>query len=591
MDLIKQEDLYFGRHGVVAKLQSSIIMKLAALDRVNKFYREVSVRGGDAPTEILTHLQVSCESTQFDLKNVPVSGSAIVIANHPTGALDGVLLMKLLSGVRPDVKFMGNFLLSKIGILEKYFISVDPFDSQGARNVSGIRASLEHLNQGGLLVIFPAGEVSTWQSGFCDVKDKSWDKSVMRFIRKANVPVIPLFINAKNSRLFHLMGKLHPMLRTAMLPREFLNKRGQKIEIRIGSAFSPKRAEELVDLDLYTRFLRANVYYLKPTHMRARKVRKQERKASKVVISSVVSATDAEVLSAELDSIRKDRLLIQYGSFDVFLSPPGDIPNMMREIGRLREITFREIGEGTNKEIDTDYFDTHYHQLFIWDNAAQKLVGAYRMGLGDEVVKEYGLKGFYTNTLFKMSPEMSDTMSKTIELGRSFIVSEYQRKPVSLLLLWKGILYILLKYEQFRYLMGPVTISGEFKDSSKLIIASYIKEYHLDKHNAKYITPTTGFKTTSKIDVSLIKGIESIELINKLVCDIERNEFSIPVLIRKYLQLNSGVLGFNTDHEFCDAVDALMLLDLKKVPEDIILMLSKEITDIDVTARFKHIVD
>lgn len=182
-------------------------------------------------------------------------------------------------------------------------------------------------------------------------------------------------------------------------------------------------------------------------------------------------------------------------------------------------------------------------------------------------------------------------MSRTIELGRSFIAREYQRKPASLMLLWKGILHVLLQNEQYRYLMGPVTVSGGFQHTSKLIIAAYVSRFYLDRKKASYIRPRTGIVVPARIDESLIAEVRPIELINKIICDIERNAFSIPVLIRKYLQLNSSVLGFNTDHEFCDSLDALMLLDLRRVPEETILMLSKELTDIDVIGRFKKIKD
>ena len=351
-----------------------------------------------------------------------------------------------------------------------------------------MREAMRHLSRGGLLVIFPAGEVATWRKGFRDIGDREWPRGVMRFIRRAEVPVIPLYIDARNSPLFRLAGKLHPMLRTALLPRELLNKKGVGVELRIGSAVLPRKTASLTETD-YNGYLRASVEYFKP------------------------------------------------------------------------------------------------------DREARRLVGAYRLGMGDRIMERYGLKGFYTNTLFRMKPAMGEVMGKTIELGRSFIVRDYQRKPVSLMLLWKGILYVLLRNGQFRYLLGPVTISGGFQSASKLIIASHIRDFYLDREKAGWIRPRTGIDIRVRIDENLIAGIRSIDLINRLVCDIEKNAYSIPVLIRKYLQLNSSVLGFNTDHEFCDSLDALMLLDLKKVPEETILMLSKELADIDVLGRFKHIVD
>lgn len=588
MELISPSDLLFGRKGPWARLGARLIMRLAALDKINELYRD-AFSGGDSYAEgALRTLGVTVEADPKELDHIPASGAAIVVANHPTGALDGIVLIDRLSRRRPDVKFMGNFLLDRIEPLKRYFIDVDPFDSRSRSNAGGIRQSLRHLADGGLLVIFPAGEVATWQHGFRDVKDRPWPDSIMKFIRKAAVPVVPLHIDAKNSRLFHLAGKIHPALRTALLPRELLNKRGRRVPLRIASAVLPKRTAELSDRD-YALLLRANVEYLKP--LDGGRMPRAARRAARKAADEVSGGVPPDLLERELDTLRARHRLFEYGDYEVFFAPPEQMPRLMTEIGALREKTFREIGEGTKNEIDTDRFDRYYYQLFVWDKAAKRLAGAYRMGLGDRIMREYGLKGFYTNTLFRMAPPMGSVMDKTIELGRSFIVREYQRKPVSLMLLWKGILYVLLRNEQYRYLLGPVTISGGFRSASKRVIAAHLRQFYLDREHSVHIRPRTGIDIPARIDESLIAGIGSIDLINKLVCDIEKNAFSVPVLIRKYLQLNSGVLGFNTDHEFCDSLDALMLLDLKKVPEETILMLSKELGDIDVVGRFRHIVE
>ena len=588
MELIQPSDLYFGRRGWIARLQARLIMKVAALKKINRLYESAFSYEGPYPEGLLHNLGVSYDVAPSDLKNIPASGPAIVIANHPTGALDGMILIDLLSKARPDVKFMGNFLLSRIGPLKRFFIDVDPFDEKSGGNVSGIRESLQHLSGGGLLVIFPAGEVATWQRGFRDVKDRPWPESVLKFIRKAQVPVVPVYIEASNSRTFRLAGKVHPMLRTLLLPRELVNKAGCSVPLRIASPILPKKTEDL-SKTAYNSYLRASVEYLKPSGRR--RPRRAERRAARKVPDEVRGDVDVKLLCSELESLRGHYRLFVSGGYEVYCAPPQQIPNMMLMIATLRERTFREIGEGTKNEIDTDRFDRYYRQLFIWDNEALRLVGAYRLGLGDEIMRNYGLKGFYTHTLFRMSPPMGEVMSRTIELGRSFIAREYQRKPASLMLLWKGILHVLLQNEQYRYLMGPVTVSGGFQHTSKLIIAAYVSRFYLDRKKASYIRPRTGIVVPARIDESLIAEVRPIELINKIICDIERNAFSIPVLIRKYLQLNSSVLGFNTDHEFCDSLDALMLLDLRRVPEETILMLSKELTDIDVIGRFKKIKD
>jgi putative hemolysin len=514
----------------------------------------------------------------------------IFIANHPTGLLDGILLIDLLSKARPDVKFMGNFLLDRIESLKHYFISVDPFDSKDSKkNMRGIREALRHVQAGGALVIFPAGEVATWQKGFNEIKDRRWPASIIRFIRSVDMPVVPVCIEARNSRFFRLVGLIHPILRTILLPRQLLNKRGETININVGSAILPRKVKHLEKIDAYGDYMRANVDYLHKKIPRKKLLRKRRKPLLPRKPAEIASALDPVSVAAELATIHHTHLLFEQANYDVYCAHPDLIPSIMYEIGRLREVTFRSIGEGTGKSIDTDFYDTYYHQLFIWDRDAQQIIGAYRLGMGDEIMPRFGLNGFYVNSLFKMKPEMEHIMDKTIELGRSFIVEEYQRKPASLLMLWKGILYVLLKHEQYRNLLGPVTISGEFDKYSKTVIVAHLRQQHLNRVVARWVKPITGLEgINAPLDESLIAGVDDIGLIDKIVRDIERDELSIPILIKKYLQLNSHVLAFNVDHDFADALDALMLLDLKAMPETTINMLSKEITDIDVVTRFRN---
>ena len=269
MELIKSSDLYFGRKGLWARWRARAIMKLAALDRINRLYSDALAYEGPFPEGLLHAMDVRTEVDPREADRIPPEGPAIVIANHPTGALDGIVLIDWLSKRRPDARFMGNYLLSRIGPLKRYFISVDPFDAKAAGNVSGMREAMRHLSRGGLLVIFPAGEVATWRKGFRDIGDREWPRGVMRFIRRAEVPVIPLYIDARNSPLFRLAGKLHPMLRTALLPRELLNKKGVGVELRIGSAVLPRKTASLTETD-YNGYLRASVEYFKPLDGRRR---------------------------------------------------------------------------------------------------------------------------------------------------------------------------------------------------------------------------------------------------------------------------------------------------------------------------------
>ncbi|MCL2098221.1 MAG: lysophospholipid acyltransferase family protein [Bacteroidales bacterium] len=591
MPFITKSDLILGKKGFTGKIISEVAAKMLRIKRLNWLYDNglPKTEGETLSGNLLSLMGTSYSVFEYDKAKIPQKGAAIVVANHPTGAMDGVLLIDLLSSIRPDVKFMTNFLLNYIEGLKPFFISVDPFDSASkARNVAGFREALKHLNDGGLLVIFPAGEVATYRKGFRKVGDKPWNESAIKLIRKAKVPVIPLCIEGYNSRLFHLLGKIHPMLRTAMLGREFINKSGKKIAVNIGAPMTPKFLAKFEDIKVYGNYLRANVEYLHKKRLNWWK--RIVIKSKHVEGEEIIAPVNRKDIKAELEKIGDSNKLFSSNNYELYFTRPEEIPNIMTEIGRLREITFREIGEGSMKCLDTDKYDKYYHQLFIWDTEAEQIAGAYRLGLGDKIVEKYGLRGFYTDTLFRYRPEMRHLMSKTIELGRSFLVSEYQRKPLTLLLLWKGILHVILRHARYNYLLGPVSISGEMNMVSKTLIAKYLEKHYFDKKLAAYIRPITGLKgINAPIDDSLIDGVKSIEHINKIVLDIERGKFGLPVLPRKYLQLNSRVLGFNVDPDFNHCLDALMLLDLTGIPEETIQLLSKEITDIDVTERLKKV--
>ncbi len=577
----------FGKKGFFPRLLASTIMSVFGLNRANKVYNDTYC-AEDYTGALLSETGISYGISPKDRANIPAAGPMIVICNHPTGASDGIVLIDLLTKVRPDIKFMGNFLLNRIEPLRRNIIAVDPFDSKSRdKNIKGLRESMAHLKEGGVLAIFPAGEVATWQDGFSGLRDKDWDPAVIKFIRKAGVPILPMYIEGKNSLMFRLAGKIHPMLRTALLPHELFNKRGRTVNVIAGTPIPVKKVEELDD-DNYSRYLRASVDYLEGSRD-PRKSADSPHTAERSLDGIVARPAEAD-LKSEADAIKSDYLLFDFGDQSLYCAPSTVIPNILTEIGRLREITFRAIGEGTQKEIDLDKYDEYYYHLFLWDNTKNAIVGAYRVGFGDEIIRKYGVSGFYTHSLFRYGEQMKPVLEKTIELGRSFVAPEYQKKPNSLMLLWKGIIYLLLKHRQFRNLLGPVTISGEFRDSSKAVIAAYLSRHHFNEKLGAMVEPVTGMKgIKTDIDLSLIENIRSMDLVSKLINDIEQEERFLPVLVKKYLGLCSSVLGFNVDHDFCDALDALMLLDMKHVPETSILMLSKEITDIDVVARFKDL--
>ncbi len=570
---------------IVAKL----VMYIMRLNKINKLYSNVYDEDPEAFLDrLIEALGVTIEINEEDLLKIPKEGPFITISNHPFGGLDGIILIKLLSKIRPDYKVMANFLLKKIVPIKDYFLAVNPFeDRKNISSASGIKEALRHLEEGKPLGLFPAGEVSSYKADSNNIEDKEWGQSVLKMIKKANVPVIPIYFKGSNSLLFQLLGLIHPMLRTVKLPSELLNKKNRIIRMRIGSPISPEIQNSFTDIMQYGKFLRAKTYLL-GSSLEVKKFFLKTQKAGKH-IEPVAPNVDVEVLKKEVENITEDYLLFTMKNYSVFCAPTLKIPNVLNEIGRLREVTFRAVGEGTNRSIDLDEFDLYYYHLFIWDNEVSRIVGAYRVGKGKDIIDRYGIKGFYINTLFKIRKDMLPVLYESIELGRSFVIEEYQRKPLPLFMLWKGILYFLIKNPEYRYLIGPVTISGKYTTVSKELIMKFIIRNHWDAELAQCVTPRCKYRVETNdpdVDVMVDASGADIAMLDKMIGDIEPSSDKLPILLKKYISLNGRIIGFNIDPKFNMCLDGLLILDLFDVPMNTIESLSKEMNDDTILSRF-----
>lgn len=597
MNLIESNDIkaagnlnrFGGKVGgsIVAKL----VMYIMRLNKINKLYSDVYHEDPEEFLEqLIEALGVTIEVNEEDLQKIPATGAFITISNHPFGGLDGIILIKLLSKIRPDYKVMANFLLKKIVPIKDYFLGVNPFESRkDISSAGGLKEAIRHLSEGKPLGLFPAGEVSAYQADSNSIEDREWSPSVLKLIRKADVPVIPVYFKGSNSILFQLLGLIHPMLRTVKLPSELLNKKNRVIKLRIGSPISVDTQKSFSDIVQYGKFLRAKTYLL-GSSLEVKKFFLKSQKAEKKV-EPVVAKTSLEALKKEIEGIQEDYLLFSMKNYSVYCAPTMKIPNILNEIGRLREITFRAVGEGTNRSIDLDEFDLYYYHLFIWDNDADCIVGAYRVGKGKDIIDRYGVKGFYINTLFKIRKDMMPVLYESIELGRSFIVEAYQRKPFPLFMLWKGILYFLIKNPEYRYLIGPVTISGKYTNVSKELIMKFICRNHWDEELARYITPRCKYRVENNdpdVDIMVDASGSDISVLDKFIGDIEPSNDKLPILLKKYISLNGHIIGFNIDPKFNMCLDGLLILDLFDVPMNTIESLSKEINDDTILNRFSQ---
>jgi putative hemolysin len=570
-----------------------ILMMLLRINRINKLYSDIShLEGTEFIDKLLEELGISFEVSELELNRIPKTGAFISISNHPFGVIDGLLLVKVLSLVRPDSKVLANFLLKKVEPVKDQIIPINPFEEyKNLKSIlSGIKDAQKHLENGFPLGVFPAGEVSGYNQVSIGISDKEWQTYSLKMIKRAEVPIVPIYFQGNNSRLFHLLGLIHPNLLTVRLPYELFNKRKKVIRVRIGDSISVKDQDEFKDIARYGRFLRAKTYslgsaievqkFFYPNLFRSRK------------IEDIIPPVDPLNIEMEVSRLIEKYLLFENGEFQVFCSPSFCIPYIMNELGRLREVTFRQIGEGTNRSIDIDEFDLYYNQLFIWDNTGKKIVGAYRVGMGKDIMRQYGIKGFYIQSLFKINRKIYPALEQSLELGRSFIVSEYQKKPMPLFMLWKGILYFLLKHPDYRYLVGPVSISNRFSNFSKGMIINYIMENHYNPEIGKYIKPRTKFVPTSLQDVDtqiIMESSNDLNKFDKFIKGVDTSNYTMPVLLKKYLKLNGKIVGFNIDPKFNDSLDGLLFVDLFDIPMETISTLSKEINDESILERFSSI--
>ena len=459
---------------------------------------------------------------------------------------------------------------------------VNPFENHkdAKSSVIGIKETLIHLKEGKPLGMFPAGEVSTYKDGKL-VVDKPWEEGAIKVIRKAQVPVVPIYFHAKNSRLFYVLSKIGDTLRTAKLPSELFSQKERIIKVRIGKPISVNEQNEYETIEEYSKFLRKKTYMLSKAFVKDKPFLPTPKiKLPKKGPKAIVTGASVENMIQEVDALRAaDCRLLQSKNYEVFFAQADKIPNVLHELGRLREITFREVGEGTNESTDIDKFDKYYHHMFLWDDDAKKVAGAYRMGLGSEIYPKYGMDGFYLNELFRFEPELHDMMSKSIEMGRAFIIKEYQQKPMPLFLLWKGIIHTTLRFPEHKFLLGGVSISNQFSEFSKSLMIEFMKSNFYDPYIAQYIHPKKAFKVKLKDadkDFVFNEAESDLNKFDKIIDELEPGTLRLPVLIKKYIKQNARVVAFNVDPLFNDAVDGLMYIRISDIPDSTVKPVMEE---------------
>lgn len=587
MELLNPKDLFKERSAIHTSGDyfAKFLMYILRYNKLNKIYRQIAVkRGVDFIDELIKTLEFNIEFDESQLKKIPKEGPLIVVANHPLGGFDGLLLIKYISMVRKDVKVLANFLLQKIEPVANYFLSEHSFEEN--ENGGAWDEAITHLQNNGVLCLFPAIDIHS-KDTFDGVSDRVWQFPVVKFIKQAGVPVVPALFQGTNSRLLHFFARIHPSLQQARLPSEILSKKHKNIKLRIGSPVQVDEQERFCDIYQFGRYLRARTYGME-SDIEVRRFFNYSLKPS-VKPQPIIDPVPTEKIIKEIQSIKADGTLFKLKNYIAYCAPSNKIPNILNEIGRLREVTFREVGEGTNNSIDIDEFDLYYYQMFIWDEDEQRIVGAYRLGKGLDIMEQFGRRGFYLQSLFRIDEQFKPILKESIELGRSFVIKEYQRKPMPLFLLWKGILFFLLKNPEYRYLIGPVSISNNYSKVSKDLIIRFIMRNHLNWKMARHIKPRNSYKFKSdSTDLNLLMENmdRDINRLDKTIGDLDELNSGLPVLLKKYIKLNAKIIGFNVDPKFNNCLDGLIVLDVYDVPKNTIESLSKEANDGSILDRF-----
>lgn len=507
----------------------------------------------------LETLNIHYNVSSGHLSGIPATGPLVIIANHPLGAVEGVILAEMLLQVRPDVKVLANQFLKRLPELAPLFISVDVFEGKSAvsANMKALRQGLQHLQNEGVLLVFPAGEVSTFDKQG-QLNDKPWSRSVAKLIKRSNANALAMHIHGRNSKPFYWAGMVHPYLRTAMLGREMLNKGKQIIDIAIGDVIEYKELESLNSEQQIVDYLRLNTYLLAP--------HAEHQPQTLINQTPMIAPVQKNILIDEITALPTEAHLLNFKQFDVYCTQAERIPMLLQEIGRIREANFRLVNEGTGKACDVDEFDDYYQHLFIWDNDAQRLVGVYRLGLSDQIMAEKGVKGLYSRTLFRYDKKLIEQFGQAIEMGRSVIDLPYQRSLTALLLLWKGIATYAYRNPHYIHLFGPVSISSEYSPTARELMVSTLEMHHFDQDSANLVKATNPLKKSQKNfwRADMLSSLADIQLLSKVLTRLGQK--SIPVLLKQYLNLNGKLISFNVDKDFNDALDGLIVVDLRKVP-------------------------
>lgn len=549
--------------------------KRLGLHALNVAHAKIEDNWDEGSTDNFFKLACKHLNLQYDLEgleNIPKEGPCIIVSNHPHGMSDGIMFGDIAMRAREDVRIVVNEFLHCVRGMRPYQITVDVYGGEAAKraNMNGMREILRWLKGGHCLLVFPSGSAATWSWKDGRVIDDPWQTNIATIVRKTGATVVPMHFSGHNGLFFQTISVLAKGIRSNFLAREIIRDGKTRHKVRIGKPISPATLGLLETDEALSDFMRLNSMMLRyPSTVDAPAAATDTRE-------EIEKSVPAEVLQAEIDALPEECLYVQntHSHLNVYAAEASQIPQLLREIGIQREHTFRAVGEGTGKSLDLDEYDPHYVHLVMWHTEQRRLVGAYRIGRTDHILKsKAGVKGIYNAAFFKFSKKLQQVLSHGIEMGRAFICPDFQRHPASLDTLWMGIGHYLARHREYRYMYGTVSISGEYTPASRSLILDYLQCHEMNPELAKEVKayyPPKKLGLNSEDKRLLPAGLPDIRLLNNTVCALEKDGKGIPVLLRQYLRLGGKMISFGIDEGFGGTLDCLVVVDMTTTPQRVL---------------------
>ena len=554
-----------------------LIKRVLGISHLDKIHKEIHRQKIKDPAEyaelLLRKLRIYYtlppESVIEKLKEI--KGPIIFMSNHPLGGVEVLILILFMSKIRKEYHiltdgFGENASELKEVVLEKNIVN----------NYTKAKEIIDFLREGGLLTIFPSKEERTIGGSKQLFSAKNWDEKTAKMVAISQATVIPVFFKGNSGVFYQLFGFMFPKMREKLKTREFLTVTYKDIEFRVGKKIAPDRIKAFGrDFEKINEYLKSKLFLLSlhyvPDSLLNTFINVENIKALPLFSEThpeanpIIAALGKNTMDEEIGNLPADACLVDAHPFRVYVLQKNQTPNIMREIGRLREITFRNVGEGSGKACDLDDFDEYYYQLVLWDYENSRIAGGYRIGKIDDIRDKLGRDGVYVNTIFRIKDRLLDQINPALELGRSYITQEYQKSYQPLLLLWTGICQFILKPEnrKYRYIIGPVSISAEMNSISKTLIVQFLANNNLAEGLSKLVEPKHPFKGKSRaIQYYNTFSLEDMKEVNDAITELEEGAGGIPVLFKHYLKMGAKMLAFNVDPDFSDVLDCLMMTDL-----------------------------